>query len=148
MCFCTFCVKEKSVGQQFMKNAQRLASYRNLMFFCAKNETNGKYTTFITTVNNHQQLSIHEIWRITAYQMIRMEGRTTFDGHKVNTVPACSWRAFSREDWEVRHSCSSGEGMRPAGVVGPTPHNLACHQLESSLFIIYQMGTQKEFFFT
>lgn len=37
-----------------MKNVQRLASYRNLMFFCAKNETNGKYTTFITTVNNHR----------------------------------------------------------------------------------------------
>ena len=54
----------------------------------------------------------------------------------VGTVPACSWRAFSREDMDVRHSWSSGEGMRPAGVVGATPHNLDCHQLESSLFII------------
>lgn len=38
-----------------MKNVQRLASYRNLMFFCAKNKTNGKYTTFMR--NEGQQLS-------------------------------------------------------------------------------------------
>lgn len=116
------------------------------VFWCRKWN---KWKIYNIHNNSKQPPAIINSWEMqdNSYEMIRMEGRTTFDGHKVNTVPACSWRAFSREDWEVRHSCSSGEGMRPAGVVGPTPHNLACHQLESSLFIIYQMGTQKEFFF-
>lgn len=59
--------------------------------------------------------------------MIRMEGRIIFDGYKVNIVFACLWRVFFREDWEVRYFCSSGEGMRLAGVVGFIFYNLVCY---------------------
>ncbi len=55
-----------------------------------------------------------------------------------HSLPAWSLFAFSMAWQAVLHSCSSGEGMRPAVSLPLKPHFLACHQLWSSLLITWK----------
>lgn len=79
-------------------------------------------------------------------QSLRSNGNCDRDGGegekqidwKYENVP-CSCLVLSTVWQAIRHSCSSGEGIKPAEP--PTASRRACHQWWSSLLIIYtEMG--------